>query len=332
MARSASSRSESFSESDREESRVSHTKRRKIDSAFIPTFKQDLSSVDEIDDSEDSDDEISPVETSSISEENGFTEGKKTSEATTVTVRTDRKKSKVKPITKEELEVVNAARLRTGVVYLSRVPPFMKPQKVKQLLSAYGEIGRIFLAPEDAKSHAKRVRFGGNRRQMFTEGWIEFADKRKAKLVAETLNTNKIGGKKSSFYHDDIWNLKYLPKFKWDDLTAQISAENASRQTRLAVEIEQEKKQAKHYLKTAEKAKIINKMQESRAAKLAAKGDSEGADGRKDEVMETRQFFRQRDPRDSTKASKDNVDVPQDAASAAAQRKMREVMSTKIFG
>jgi len=38
---------------------------------------------------------------------------------------------------------------KTGVVYLSRVPPYMKAQKIRQLLSKYGEIGRIYLTPED---------------------------------------------------------------------------------------------------------------------------------------------------------------------------------------
>jgi ESF2/ABP1 family protein len=45
-------------------------------------------------------------------------------------------------------------------------------------------------------------------------GWIEFADKKIAKQVAESLNNTAIGGKKGDFYHDDIWNLKYLKKFK----------------------------------------------------------------------------------------------------------------------
>ena len=30
------------------------------------------------------------------------------------------------------------------------------------------------------------------------------------------------GGKKSGFYHDDIWNIKYLSGFKWSHLTEQI--------------------------------------------------------------------------------------------------------------
>lgn len=35
-----------------------------------------------------------------------------------------------------------------GIIYLSRIPPFMKPHKVKQLLSHYGSVGRIYLQLE----------------------------------------------------------------------------------------------------------------------------------------------------------------------------------------
>jgi ESF2/ABP1 family protein len=45
-------------------------------------------------------------------------------------------------------------------------------------------------------------------------GWIEFADKKVAKRVAKSLNNTPMGGKKSDYYHDDIWNLKYLKNFK----------------------------------------------------------------------------------------------------------------------
>lgn len=37
---------------------------------------------------------------------------------------------------------------KRGVCYLSRVPPRMDPLKLRQLLSAYGEIGRVYLTPE----------------------------------------------------------------------------------------------------------------------------------------------------------------------------------------
>lgn len=35
-----------------------------------------------------------------------------------------------------------------GVVYLSRVPPYMKAHKLKHLLCPYGKVGRIYLQPE----------------------------------------------------------------------------------------------------------------------------------------------------------------------------------------
>lgn len=40
--------------------------------------------------------------------------------------------------------------------------------------------------------------------------------------VALMLNSNPIGGKRRSGHHDDLWCLKYLPKFKWDHLTEEM--------------------------------------------------------------------------------------------------------------
>jgi ESF2/ABP1 family protein len=54
----------------------------------------------------------------------------------------------VKPLTPEALAAFNAAQERTGVVYISRIPPGMQPPKVRHLMSAYGEIGRVYLQQE----------------------------------------------------------------------------------------------------------------------------------------------------------------------------------------
>lgn len=104
-----------------------------------------------------------------------------------------RSKKKVKPLTTEELEKFQKEINKTGVVYLSRIPPFMKPVKLKQLLSKYAEIGRIYLAPEDPKIAARRKKYAKNNKQNFTEGWVEFKDKKQAKAVAAMLNTQQIG-------------------------------------------------------------------------------------------------------------------------------------------
>ncbi len=54
----------------------------------------------------------------------------------------------VKPLTTEELSAFKAAQGKTGVKYLSRIPPGMQPTKVRHLMSAHGEIGRVYLQPE----------------------------------------------------------------------------------------------------------------------------------------------------------------------------------------
>lgn len=113
-------------------------------------------------------------------------------------------------------------KLTPGVVYLSRIPPFMRPRKVRHLLSQYGDIGRVYLAPEDPQSQRRRRRLKKNRRRKYTEGWVEFLDKRVAKATALALNNTQIGGKKRYYYHDDIWNIKYLSKFRWHHLTEKI--------------------------------------------------------------------------------------------------------------
>lgn len=54
----------------------------------------------------------------------------------------------VKPLTHEALAAFKAAQDKAGVVYISRIPPGMRPAKVRHLMSAFGEIGRVYLQQE----------------------------------------------------------------------------------------------------------------------------------------------------------------------------------------
>lgn len=149
----------------------------------------------------------------------------------------------VKPLTSEALAAFNAAQERTGVVYISRIPPGMRPTKVRHLMSQYGEVGRVYLQQEglfnfmfllvqlcahkmsvraDPKRAYLRKKFTSTKKVHFTEGWVEFKDKRVARSVADILNAQPIGGKKGTRWHDDVWTMKYLPRFKWSMLTDQI--------------------------------------------------------------------------------------------------------------
>ncbi|KAK9353351.1 hypothetical protein V1505DRAFT_323506 [Lipomyces doorenjongii] len=196
-----------------------------------------------------------------------------------------------------ELEDNRAKIEKSGVVYLSRIPPYMKPAKVRQILSRFGELDRVFLAPEDPKSYARRVRFGGNKKRNFVEGWVEFKDKKKAKLAASTLNGNIIGGRKGSYYYDDILNIKYLPKFKWHNLTEQIAYENQVRQAKLRAEISQATKENKAFIRNVERAKMIEHIQEKKQkkqAKTEPKVKSESKPVPSAGVIEMRRNFKQR--------------------------------------
>ncbi|KAK8128936.1 Pre-rRNA-processing protein ESF2 [Apiospora sp. TS-2023a] len=184
-----------------------------------------------------------------------------------------------KPLTKKNLVATEKAIKKSGVVYLSRIPPFMKPQKLRSLLEPYGKINRIFLSPEDPLAHSRRVRNGGNKKRSFVDGWVEFINKKDAKAAVDLLNARTIGGKKGTYYRDDIWNLLYLKGFKWNNLTEQISAEAAERASRMRAEISRTNKENKEFVRNVENAKI----QDTKQTKAAAKTKKESA-GKKDTI------------------------------------------------
>lgn len=176
---------------------------------------------------------------------------------------------------------------KSGVVYISRIPPFMKPHTVKHFLSPYAPSGldRVFLTLETPEARSSRIRSGGNRKRNFTDGWIEFVSKREAKIAVETLNTRIIGGKKGRYYHDDVWNLKYLKGFKWRHLTEQIANENAERATRMRTEDARERREVREYLRNVEKAKMIEGI-EKKKGKKAVTADEEIGEGKEDRMEE----------------------------------------------
>ncbi|XAR60287.1 hypothetical protein NMG60_11033593 [Bertholletia excelsa] len=171
--------------------------------------------------------------------------------------RTERRKKKRKKLL-EEVAVAD----KRGVCYLSRIPPRMDPLKLRQILSQYGEIGRIYLTPEDPAAQVRRKHAGGFRGQQFSEGWVEFSKKTVAKRVAKMLNGEQIGGKKRSPFYYDLWNLKYLRKFKWDDLTEEIAYKNAIREQKLALEISAAKRERDFYLSKVDQSRALTSIEE----------------------------------------------------------------------
>ena len=140
----------------------------------------------------------------------------------------------------------------------------------------------------DPALRKKRKQQGGNSGKNFTEGWVEFEDKQKAKevrgcrtgqwiaggggapaaptacaaaavctcscprlaaQVVAMLNGQQMGGKRRSAYYYDLWCLRYLPKFKWDHLTEEINYQKAVQEQRLAAEVSAAKRERDFYLR-----------------------------------------------------------------------------------
>lgn len=84
---------------------------------------------------------------------------------------------------------------KLGVIYLSSLPPYMKPMTLKKKIEDYGfgPVSKVFLAPLITSKAAQKAK--SNKRKLFGEGWIEMP-KKQAKICAETMNANIVGGKK----------------------------------------------------------------------------------------------------------------------------------------
>ena len=118
---------------------------------------------------------------------------------------------------------------KPGVVYLSRLPPHMRPGKVRRLLEQHGEITKLYLEAEERSSASKRK----GRGKQFVEGWVEFAERRIAKRVAASLNTTAIG---EGRYAEDLWAIKFLKGFEWRHLTEKRAYDARVREAKLRLE------------------------------------------------------------------------------------------------
>lgn len=84
------------------------------------------------------------------------------------------------------------------------------------------------------------------------------------------LNGQPMGGKRRSAHYYDLWNMKYLPKFKWDHLTEEITYQKAVREQRLSAEVAAAKRERDFYLSRVDKAKAMDAMTERRKRKAEA--------------------------------------------------------------
>ncbi|CAO1626716.1 unnamed protein product [Jaminaea pallidilutea] len=197
------------------------------------------------------------------------------------------------PLSQKELASFESKQRKRGIIYIGRIPPGMTPPKVRHLLSGFGEVERIYLqdgrkkAREAEEGSAGKNKKSSRRNTQFTEGWIEFASKSTAKVVAATLNAAPIGfssggrhaNKNAKRWKDDVWTMKYLPGFKWHMLSEQMAHERAAHAARLRTELSQSKMEQQDYLKKVERARIQNAKEAKRQQRQAKSVSGTGTNG-----------------------------------------------------
>ena len=176
--------------------------------------------------------------------------------------------SNLKPLKPKPLDKTKPPKKnKTGVIYFSSLPPYLRPFALKSMLETRGfsPITKVFLSPAIPSPSAPRRR--SNKRKTYSDGWVEFASKKTAKICAETLNASIVGGKKGGWYHDDVWNMKYLRGFKWADLMEQVQREKSERDAKRRVEDSRAKKEDKVFVSGVEKGKVLDGMQKKNEEK-----------------------------------------------------------------
>lgn len=185
-----------------------------------------------------------------------------------------------------------AKKKKRGIIYISSIPKYMNVTILREMLSQYAKIGRIFLQPgklsgefkallKANKQHRLMLKFEicphfllfsigeeQNRKKKkkrlarhFTEGWVEFESKRAAKRVAQLLNNAPIATRKSSKFYDILWVMKYLPRFKWVHLSERLTYEKAVHRQKLQTEISQARKEAAFFQENLDKSERFKKQQ-----------------------------------------------------------------------
>lgn len=184
-------------------------------------------------------------------------------------------KRQQKPLDKTKLArkaaLASTKKQKTGVIYLSSLPPYLKPSALKTLLTQRGfsPITKVFLTPSPPSKRRS------NKRKTYTDGWVEFASKRTAKICAETLNATIVGGKKGGWYHDDVWNMKFLRGFKWQDLMEQMQREKNEREATRRIEDSRARKEEKVFVEGVERGRVVDGIRRKNEEKGRASGDGE---------------------------------------------------------
>lgn len=155
---------------------------------------------------------------------------------------------------------------RTGLVFITSLPPGMKAKHIRSYLQEFGNVKRIYCELEPEEKWQARKRRKGNKKRQFDKAWVEFEQKKDAKKAAAILNATQMGGSKRSPFYYFTWSMKYLKKFKWNDLTEELRHKKMEREKKLRAQLANAKKEANAYLQAHEKSMARKKIEARRKA------------------------------------------------------------------
>jgi len=231
-------------------------------------------------------------------------------------IESPKKKRKMESSRKRLDSETQEKKKKPGVIYLSSVPDGMNVTQTTAFFSEFGRVGRVFLQPD--KTDKQKGKFN----RVFSEGWVEFASKKVARLAAERLNCQPVGGKRKSKAHDQTWNIKYLPRFKWVHLSERLAYEAAVRQQRLRTEISQVKREAEHFKSSVESGK--------RKRSRGSKDTAVAAAGSVEEVTVQKPFvFRQKETEAQIRKRKMVEEVNTSASAVEPEVKKKKLKKKK---
>ena len=207
-------------------------------------------------------------------------------------VKNPRKKERkvLKGLSESELKEYNTAQANHGVVYLAKIPPRMGPQRVQLLMSQFGKVVHMYLRPESDEKRKRRKKESGMGDKRYTDGWVEFDKKSTARAVAASLNGTPIGGSRRCSYSQDLWVMKYLPNFTWDDLQEHLDREKENRHQRLQLAISRAKHENEVFLENVaaskrKRSREGKKQMQELHSQMSADGAAAGSEASKRKQM-----------------------------------------------
>jgi ESF2/ABP1 family protein len=183
------------------------------------------------------------------------------------------------PISNENIEDYREKVRKSGVIYISYIPEGMTVKFLREKLESYG-LTRIYLAPKNKDYSGENKK----KKQIFKEGWAEFSNKLMAKLSEFELNGKPIGGKRNLPFHEELWTIKYLHKFKWHHLIEKQNYNKKIREQRLNAEISQAKRETNFIEKKFEQSKMVNKKRKRETENKSENQTTGGTNAEKDVV------------------------------------------------